>query len=132
MVYPHDAIQDRPHEETGQDIASPPGPDSQLVPSGGGDLGRDCRGAEQQSKTDDEKSVWLSDGESHRNRLIPPTWSTPRAGICPQILLRRLAYWRFAQSHYVKDGLPSRELTGIREALRPLRTLYGRTPASEF
>ena len=50
----------------------------------------DCGGSEQQSKTDDEKSVWLSDGESHRNRPISPTWRPTRARIHPQILLKRL------------------------------------------
>ena len=43
-----------------------------------------------------------------------------------------LAYWRFAKTHYVKDGKPTRELDGMREALRPLRQLYGSTAAGEF
>jgi len=43
-----------------------------------------------------------------------------------------LAYWRFAQSHYVKDGKPTKELASVREALRPVRRLYGHTSASDF
>ena len=43
-----------------------------------------------------------------------------------------LAYWQFAKSHYVKDGKPTDTLTGIRVALRPLRQLYGSTPAGDF
>ncbi len=43
-----------------------------------------------------------------------------------------LAYWRFAKSHYVKDGSPTREIEGIRFALRPVRQLYGSTSAADF
>jgi integrase len=43
-----------------------------------------------------------------------------------------LTYWRFAETYYVKDGQPTRELDNIRDALRPLHSLYGRTPASRF
>jgi adenylosuccinate synthase len=65
VVYSNHAIQDRPHEEGGQDIASPPRVDSQLVPSGRRHFSRHCGGSEQQSTTDHEKSVWLSHAESH-------------------------------------------------------------------
>jgi hypothetical protein len=43
-----------------------------------------------------------------------------------------LAYWRFAKSHYIKDGDPTSTLPGVRAALRPLRHLYGGTLANEF
>lgn len=43
-----------------------------------------------------------------------------------------LAYWQFAQGHYLKDGKPTGTLAGIRVALRPLRATYGSTPASDF
>jgi hypothetical protein len=43
-----------------------------------------------------------------------------------------LAYWRFAERHYVKDGEPARELESMREALRPVRKLYGHTSARDF
>ncbi len=43
-----------------------------------------------------------------------------------------LRYWEFAQSYYTKDGKPTKELACMREALRPLRQLYGRTAAAEF
>ncbi|MGA2065931.1 MAG: hypothetical protein ABSG86_13240 [Thermoguttaceae bacterium] len=43
-----------------------------------------------------------------------------------------LAYWQSAKSHYVKDGKPTDTLIGIRSALRPLRTIFGSTPASEL
>ena len=74
VVYADDAFEDRADEESRQDLAPPPGLDSQLVPCGRRHFGGDCRGSEQQSKTDHEKSVRLSDCESHRNRPISPTW----------------------------------------------------------
>ena len=43
-----------------------------------------------------------------------------------------LQYWRFCQRHYVKNGEPTDEQSGIRLALRPLRELYGTTTALSF
>src|SRR4051794_19180155 len=44
-----------------------------------------------------------------------------------------LAFWRHAEAHYRKpDGRPTGELENFRHALKPLRRLYGPTPASEF
>ena len=43
-----------------------------------------------------------------------------------------LAYWRFAKSHYVKDGKPTPTRDSIRVALRPVRQLFGSTAAAEF
>lgn len=41
-------------------------------------------------------------------------------------------YWRFAKSYYRKDGRPTSELDEYRQSARPLRTLYGHTPARDF
>ena len=43
-----------------------------------------------------------------------------------------LAYLRFADGYYIKNGLPTTEPRAIRLALRPLRRLYGHTPAGNF
>ena len=43
-----------------------------------------------------------------------------------------LAYWRFAKGYYCKDGEPTKELACMRDALRPVQQLYGRSPATEF
>ena len=108
-MYPHDAIEDRSDEEGGPDVAPSSGLDPQLVPSRGSHIGGDRRGSEQQSKTDDEKSVRLSDAESHRNCPISPTRRPPRARIYPQILLRRRFYQdgrgvRYSPSCYTNNG----------------------------
>lgn len=41
-------------------------------------------------------------------------------------------YWSFAEGYYRKDGLPTRHLDIIRLALRPLKELYGQSPAAAF
>jgi integrase len=42
-------------------------------------------------------------------------------------------YWRWAEEHYRDpEGNPSRELENLKDALRPLRRLYGHTPAKAF
>lgn len=42
------------------------------------------------------------------------------------------AFMRHAGKHYVKRGEPTSEIGCLRAALRPVRELYGRTPAAEF
>lgn len=43
-----------------------------------------------------------------------------------------LAYWRHAESHYVKNGRPTDEQACIRAALGHVRALYGRSEAKDF
>jgi integrase len=43
-----------------------------------------------------------------------------------------LAYWRFAKGYYRKNGKLTGETDNIRVALRPVRRLYGSTPARDF
>jgi integrase len=44
-----------------------------------------------------------------------------------------LAFWRYAEQHYRRpDGTPTGELDNMRDALRPLKALYGHTPAQDF
>ena len=43
------------------------------------------------------------------------------------------AFWRHAKVHYRRaDGTPTPEINPMRSALRPLKSLYGRTPAADF
>ena len=55
----------------------------------GTDLGRDCRGLQQQTKTDHQKIVRLPHPKSLRNRPLSQPRQPTRARIHPQILLRR-------------------------------------------
>lgn len=41
-------------------------------------------------------------------------------------------YWQFAKVHYSHEGRPTKELTCMKYALRPLRKLYASLPACEF
>jgi hypothetical protein len=41
-------------------------------------------------------------------------------------------YWRFAQGYYKKNGKPTSEVAAIKNAVRPLKEMYGKTPATEF
>jgi integrase len=41
-------------------------------------------------------------------------------------------YWRFAKGYYRKDGQPTSELDEYKQSLRPLRRLYGHTPAGDY
>ena len=44
-----------------------------------------------------------------------------------------VASMEFAEGHYVQpDQHPSGELVNLREAIKPLRSLYGYTPADKF
>jgi hypothetical protein len=44
-----------------------------------------------------------------------------------------LAYWEHVQTYYrLMGGTPSTEVDNIRLALRPLKALYGHTPAAKF
>jgi len=71
---------------------------------------------------------WLT-GHGQRPRK-PEASSDHRSGLTINELI--LAYWRFAESYYVKGGRCTDECACIKSALKRLRALYGRTPASEF
>jgi integrase len=44
-----------------------------------------------------------------------------------------VAFWRHGERHYrTSEGKPSLELDNFREALKPVRSLYGSTPARDF
>ncbi|MFO0905830.1 MAG: site-specific integrase [Pirellulales bacterium] len=60
----------------------------------------------------------------------PSTPAPPMAELT--IVELMVQFWRHAQRHYVKNGQPTDEQSGIRLALRPLRELYGTTPAAAF
>ncbi len=68
---------------------------------------------------------WLANGR----RLAGAAEDAPRLTVNELIL----SFWRFAEQHYRhEDGTPTNELTDYRYSLRPLRELYGPTPAADF
>ena len=65
---------------------------------------------------------WLANG---RNPLLATSEDVLMVELC-------LRYWRFAKGYYQKNGRCTRVTPGIKCALRYLRELYSKTPASEF
>ena len=72
---------------------------------------------------------WLAGRSSNAASNGAATKSPVRDVTVNQILL---AYMKYARTYYVRDGEPTREVDGIRDSLRPVRTLFGSTPAAEF
>lgn len=56
--------------------------------------------------------------------------SLPRGSITVNELI--LAYWRFAEGYYRKNGHATGELEPIRQALKPIAKLFGCTPVCQF
>ncbi|SIN69713.1 Phage integrase family protein [Singulisphaera sp. GP187] len=67
---------------------------------------------------------WLAHGRRLSTSMEAPTDLTVN-----ELLL---AYWTHAEAHYTRDGTPTRHLANIRDAIRPLRALYGHTRAADF
>lgn len=56
------------------------------------------------------------------------------SGVFPDLCLNELLlkYVEFAETYYVKDGKPTKELVCMKEAMAPLRLLFGELPARDF
>src|SRR5262245_10725868 len=85
-----------------------------------------------ESRAEYERVVaeWLA-----QRRRLPAAPDGKAAGPAADLLLCEmiLDFWQHAKKHYrAPDGTPTRELDNLRDALRPLRKLYGATPAREF
>jgi len=66
------------------------------------------------------------------NRAKKPI-SSPKAGDANLTINHLiLAYWKHAESYYVKNGDATSEQHAIRSALSFVRRLYGSTPAADF
>ncbi len=68
---------------------------------------------------------WLTNG-----RRLPGR--TSESGPDRTVNEMALAYLEHVDSYYVKNGKPTSEPKNIRLAIRPLRRLYGHTPARDF
>lgn len=88
---------------------------------------------ESRSEYDRLIAEWLGRGRQPNIANLSPSAdpSVTVAGGTVEHLL--LAYWHHAEIHYRKsDGTPTSELDNIRQAMRPLRRLYGKDPADQF
>ncbi len=72
----------------------------------------------------------------HNGRRLPDWAGQRRASSSKSSLLMVnviARYWEHAKQYYVRpDGRPTTSLSDIKQAMRPLRALYGRTPAADF
>ena len=72
---------------------------------------------------------WLENG-----RRLPSTTAPVQQPEAPALSINEmlLQYWQFAEGYYRSGDRPTKELTCMEHAIRPLRRLYGLTPAAEF
>jgi integrase len=105
----------RLHKPSGQAVVTLSGRDHYLGP-----YGTDASRAEYDRLILD----WLA-----RGRRPPAPAGQPDDLTISELIL---AYVTFADGYYVKNGKPTTEPGNIRLALRPLRRLYGDTPAAAF
>ena len=69
---------------------------------------------------------WIAAG-----RQAPPDKSAKASGVTVSTVVA--AFWSHAQNYYRHaDGTPTSEVENLRQALRPLRRLYGATSAATF
>ena len=78
----------------------------------------------------------IAEWRSGRNgRTVPPSHTRrPADPECAVLSVNQviLAFWKHAETYYVKEGKPTTELANFRIALKWLRRLYGRSPAGRF
>jgi hypothetical protein len=73
----------------------------------------------------------LAELEAHGGAYPVKTTAPAAADLTVNELL--LQYWHWAEEHYRDpEGNPTRELENLKDALRPLKQLYGRALAKEF
>jgi integrase len=107
----------RLHKPSGQAVVTLNGRDHSIGKYGS---------VESRAEYDRLLAEWLARG---RQTPAADPRSDPAALTVSELLL---AYVRFADGYYVKNGKPTSEAGNVRLALRPLRPLYGHTPARDF
>lgn len=105
------------HKASGQAVVTIDGRDLYLGPYGS---------LASRAEYDRIIAEWLGNGRTLPTR---PAGGAPADLTVNEILIR---YLRFADGYYVKNGKPTTEATCIRQSIRPLRELYGDTPARDF
>lgn len=64
-------------------------------------------------------------------RRFPPSVQSPAVSYSVNEVI--VAYWKHAEAHYRRpDGTPTNELAEYRQSFKPLKALYGMTPAASF
>jgi hypothetical protein len=82
--------------------------------------------------------LWRANGRQLPADLAgkaPPKADAPTAAPVPELVTVKeivLAYWRHAESYYVKDGEPTMEVDSVRRALKFVRDLFGEIEAVRF
>ena len=102
----------RYHKATGQALVVLDGKTIYLGPHGT---------AESRANYDRMVAEWLA---NHRTLVRPDEPLT-----VAELLLK---YWRFAQGYYVKGSKQTSEVAKIKDAIRTVRRVYGRTSVGEF
>src|SRR5262249_55907748 len=73
----------------------------------------------------------IAEWESNGRQAPKPVEVAPPAD--PSVAEVLLAFWRHGEGPYrTADSEVSREILNLRDALKPVRALYGRTPARSF
>lgn len=74
---------------------------------------------------------WLSAGRPAPKSPIP---AEARQSVPPSISVNEmlLSYWQHVTAYYRDGDRPSKEVSCLKYALRPLKSLYGTTPAKDF
>jgi integrase len=78
---------------------------------------------ESHAEYDRRLAEWLTNGRKS------PLVEKPQGRTISALIL---AYWRYVEHYYVKNGKPTSEQQVIRQALGPVRQLYGHTLAKDF
>ncbi len=72
---------------------------------------------------------WLAARRPSTSDRTPALSALPSELTINELLL---LYWRFATAYYVRDTKPTKELACMKDALRPLRQLYGGSRVNDF
>lgn len=105
----------RRHKASGQAVVTLNGVDHYLGP---------YRSAASRLEYDRLVSEWLAAG-----RQLPRAADDSHRLTIVEVIAR---YWAWCKSYYLFNGKPTGEPARIREALKPLRELYGKQPVTSF
>jgi integrase len=110
----------RLHKQSGQAVVT--------LPDGFGNRRDVLLGKYGTSQSRAEYARVIAEWEANGRRLPRPADAGPELSVNELIL----SYWRFAEGYYRKNGQPTKQLDRVQRSLRPVRELYGHTPARDF